>query len=388
MRIAKTIPMTLVAATAALPAHAADVGGAYASQPAQPQTVSCSERCAQLSAARPGSVVRIYGDNMGSVGSVTFTGASDPADDVAATPSKVGAHAVYVTVPAKAVSGPLVLVNADGTPSAPSPALEIDRGPTKTAARGSVPPVEAKVEVRKAFYDGTRPAGLDFLVQGSQPVNVSVALVRGTDQAVVASWGPILATPGTAQNVRWDGSDATTGKAATQGRYEFRIYTASQGARAAQAGGPPTATQSFLFLDHMFPIRGPHQFGDGSARFGAGRTGHVHQGQDTFAKCGTPLVAARGGKVKFRGWQGNAGNYLVIDGAGTGVDNAYMHLRDPALVHKGQVVRTGQLIGYVGRTGDASACHLHFEEWSAPGWYSGGHPIDPLPDLRTWDQYS
>ena len=44
-----------------------------------------------------------------------------------------------------------------------------------------------------------------------------------------------------------------------------------------------------------------------------------------------------------------------------------MHLRDPALVQKGDAVITGQTIGFVGRTGDATACHLHFEMWPAPG---------------------
>ena len=37
-----------------------------------------------------------------------------------------------------------------------------------------------------------------------------------------------------------------------------------------------------------------------AGRFGAARRGHVHQGQDVFARCGTPLVAARGGKVTTR----------------------------------------------------------------------------------------
>ena len=46
---------------------------------------------------------------------------------------------------------------------------------------------------------------------------------------------------------------------------------------------------------------------------------------------------------------------------------------------------TGQPIGYVGATDDARGCHLHFEAWSAPGWQSGGAPMDPLPSLRGWD---
>ena len=58
-----------------------------------------------------------------------------------------------------------------------------------------------------------------------------------------------------------------------------------------------------------------------------------------------------------------------------------MHLREAALVDQGDQVRTGQLIGYVGDTGRAAGCHLHFEVWTAPGWYSGGSPFDPLPNL-------
>ena len=46
---------------------------------------------------------------------------------------------------------------------------------------------------------------------------------------------------------------------------------------------------------------------------------------------------------------------------------------------------TGQSIGDVGMTGDATACHLHFEMWGGPGWYTGGAPIDPLPFLKAWD---
>ena len=122
--------------------------------------------------------------------------------------------------------------------------------------------------------------------------------------------------------------------------------------------------------------------------FGTGRSGHTHQGHDVFAACGTPLVAARGGTVRYKAFQGRAGNYVVIDGDGTDVDYAYMHLQGPALFDKGERVLTGQRIGNVGDTGDAHGCHLHFEAWSGPGWYEGGKPFDPLPLLRAWDSQS
>ena len=74
----------------------------------------------------------------------------------------------------------------------------------------------------------------------------------------------------------------------------------------------------------------------------------------------------------------------MIDNQGVGTDYVYMHLRDVALVKTGDRVLTGQPIGFVGQTGRATGCHLHFEIWTAPGWYSGGSPIDPLPTLRGW----
>jgi murein DD-endopeptidase MepM/ murein hydrolase activator NlpD len=203
---------------------------------------------------------------------------------------------------------------------------------------------------------------------------------------VVASWDQGSVLPETMQTVTWNGLSGR--KLSREGRYAFRVTAVSaSGQRAVSAGvskkEPDPA--AFRFLRNEFPVRGPHGYGEAIARFGGARH---HQGQDVFAACGTPLWAARGGTVKFKQYQSRAGNYLVIDGQRTGIDYAYMHLRSPALVDEGDRVRTGQLIGYVGQTGDATACHLHFEMWTAPGWYHGGRPFDPLPSLMAWDKNS
>ena len=136
---------------------------------------------------------------------------------------------------------------------------------------------------------------------------------------------------------------------------------------------------------HVFPVRGAHTYGSSGARFGASRDGHSHQGQDVVAACGTPLVAAGGGVVRWKSTQARAGNYVVIGPDAEGYDHAYMHLRRPAIVERGQRIAPGQAIGEVGDTGVASGCHLHFELWTAPGWHEGGRPIDPLAALRSWD---
>jgi murein DD-endopeptidase MepM/ murein hydrolase activator NlpD len=151
---------------------------------------------------------------------------------------------------------------------------------------------------------------------------------------------------------------------------------------------PPLPPEILTRKSHVFPVRGRHDYGGAGARFGTGRAGHSHQGHDVFAKCGTPLVAARGGKVQFRGYHGAAGHYIVIDGAGTGTDYAYMHLTHRSPFRAGDRVQTGQRIGSVGDSGNAHGCHLHFELWSAPGWYQGGRPIAPFRALRAWDRWS
>jgi murein DD-endopeptidase MepM/ murein hydrolase activator NlpD len=131
----------------------------------------------------------------------------------------------------------------------------------------------------------------------------------------------------------------------------------------------------------VFPVRGAHDYGTAENRFGGARD---HGGQDVLAPCGERVVAALAGRVTDVKYEGAAGNYAVV-GATDGTSQVYMHLRDPASVRAGARIAAGAPIGRVGRTGDASTCHLHFELWTAPGWYAGGHAIDPLPALRRWE---
>lgn len=146
----------------------------------------------------------------------------------------------------------------------------------------------------------------------------------------------------------------------------------------APAPAPPAAA-SAAAQGGVFPIAGAHTYA--ANRFGGGRG---HRGQDVFAACGTPLVAAGTGTIIKAAFEGNAGNYVVVQ-RGDGTSNAYMHMRDAAIVTEGQAVTAGQQLGVVGETGRATGCHLHFELWTAPGWYRGGQAIDPLATLRGWD---
>jgi murein DD-endopeptidase MepM/ murein hydrolase activator NlpD len=134
----------------------------------------------------------------------------------------------------------------------------------------------------------------------------------------------------------------------------------------------------------VFPIDGAHDLGRSATnRFGGGRG---HDGQDMFAKCGTPVVAAQGGKVRKAGYHPVGGNFIVLTEEETGLDAVYMHLAHRPRVRARETVETGQRIGSVGDTGNAWGCHLHFELWTAPGWYAGGEAFDPLPRLQRWNE--
>ena len=171
------------------------------------------------------------------------------------------------------------------------------------------------------------------------------------------------------------------GDGAPRGRYRFMLKTRGHQARP---------TRRFRLADGKFPVRGRHGYGGPVQRFGAPRSGgRIHQGQDVFAACATPVVAARGGRVQARGSDPVLyGDWVVIDGRGTRTDDRYAHLIRPASVHDGERVRTGERIGRIGRTGNARTvgCMLHFEAWPS-GWRRGA-PADPLPMLRRWDRWS
>lgn len=97
-----------------------------------------------------------------------------------------------------------------------------------------------------------------------------------------------------------------------------------------------------------------------SSRYGM-RWGKQHKGLDIAAPYGTPIYASGDGKVitSSYGWNGGYGNYVVID-HGNGITTAYGHCSS-LVAQYGRTVSQGDLIAYVGSTGDSSGNHLHFE---------------------------
>jgi murein DD-endopeptidase MepM/ murein hydrolase activator NlpD len=273
-------------------------------------------------------------------------------------------------------STPAAAGSPTGTPASEGPSA------------GALSLVSAEATPRKSFFYGFRYPSLRFSIASTQPQNDLQIDVVNSAGEVTRSFYRNDVEPNAEVRIRWDGTTAE-GLPARNGRYSFRIGPQGGTAVAARASASSEPLSlGFALYGYAFPILGAHEFGGSAGRFGAGRSGHTHQGQDTMAACGTPLVAARGGTVQYAGYQYAAGNYVVIDGRGTTFDFMYAHLAEPSPLKTGEQVRTGQPIGIVGDTGDASGCHLHFEIWTAPGWYEGGSPVDPLPYLEKWDAYS
>ncbi|MGL4737697.1 MAG: M23 family metallopeptidase [Cellulosilyticaceae bacterium] len=110
------------------------------------------------------------------------------------------------------------------------------------------------------------------------------------------------------------------------------------------------------------------------APFGEYRGSYTHQGVDIAAPMGTPLYAVAGGKVTkaapdSKGLDTGGGHMVFID-HGDGAESRYMHL-DRYAVKMGDVIEAGTLIGYSGKSGDATAPLLHYE------YRIYGQPVDP-----------
>jgi len=371
-------------------------GGTYVATP-KVAKVTCVRRCASKSRAQGGSTIKLTGSGLTSVAKVLFNGSYGHGDDQAVSVHPRSDTTLTVRVPVGAVSGPVTVVTAEQAkskataplailpppPPAPNPVLSPVPGFSTDAALR----VETGTSRTRAYVGARRAVTFSYRVTGVLATPPTVELIRASDGAAVKTWAPEAVPSGEVQSISWDGR---IGRASAKpGRYSFRLTAATAaGAEVRTAQADDSERDAFDLYDNMFPVRGQHDFGGANADFGSGRAGHSHQGQDVFARCGTPLVAARGGTVRFKQYHAAAGNYVVINAAGTDVDYVYMHLAEPTPFRVGDRVYTGQRIGAVGDTGNADGCHLHFELWSPPGWYDGGKPFDPLPSLQAWDGWS
>lgn len=123
-------------------------------------------------------------------------------------------------------------------------------------------------------------------------------------------------------------------------------------------------------LTWSWPVPG----GEILSYFGERRSGHRHTGLDIRGKRGQEVLAVRSGRVLFSSSMRDYGRTIILD-HGDGLRSLYAH-NSKLLVQRGQQVYRGQAIARVGKTGNATTEHCHFEI------RRGEVPIDPLPYLR------
>lgn len=140
---------------------------------------------------------------------------------------------------------------------------------------------------------------------------------------------------------------------------------------AAPAQVEPEAAAQSSGSSLACPVAGPRAFAD---TWGAPRSGgRSHQGVDVISPSGTPLVAMESGRVEFRS-NALGGMTLRLYGD-SGTRYYYAHLS--AYEGGNRTVNQGDVVGYVGRTGNTTTNHLHLQ--IHPG---GGQPINPYPITR------
>lgn len=155
---------------------------------------------------------------------------------------------------------------------------------------------------------------------------------------------------------------------------------------ASAPPGVPTPAQTAA-EGAVFPVSGSHSFGGPENRFGAGRAGHTHQGQDVLAGEGLPVLAPLAGTIVTTGYQAGGAGWYIAEQASDGLSFFFAHCQAGSVAVSAEAsVRAGQQVCRVGQTGDATGPHLHFELW-VDGWRTAaGYPIDPLSYLEAWDR--
>jgi murein DD-endopeptidase MepM/ murein hydrolase activator NlpD len=209
-------------------------------------------------------------------------------------------------------------------------------------------------------------------------MRVAVAVGVAVLAFAVPAFADVTTTTGTTDTTTTETASTTTAETTTTEpattaalppaeyttvRLPATSYPASRARRKTKLHRPLKVTPPLGQKSYVFPVGGSCDFVD---TYGALRTdikSHWHHGDDLFAALGTPVVAVAAGSVNRVEWNDVGGWGLwVRDHLGNEFYYAHLSGYAPAIVHS-TVVSAGEVIGFVGNTGDAitTSPHLHFE---------------------------
>jgi septal ring factor EnvC (AmiA/AmiB activator) len=226
-----------------------------------------------------------------------------------------------------------------------------------------------------AFFAAANPSDID-------KQSVLMSSVLDEDNRVVKHY---VATRKTLDHKLRRAADELS-RRSTEATEARTIYEEAQRARdSAKVSVAMFAAGSEIVIHgFVFPVGLPHTFGDsfGAPRMVGTEYEHTHQGTDIMAPAGTELLACERGLITRVGSDVLGGTVLWIKGE-SGTYYYYAHLTAYADgIKNGTVVEPGQVVGYVGTTGNArgGAAHLHFEIHP-----DGGPAVNPYPLLKVVD---
>ena len=266
--------------------------------------------------------------------------------------------------------------------AAPTGALAQDTSTANThtgGARGpSAIPKLAEVACRSECGSHTRSASTRT---GTRVHSKSVLRIKGRDMQTVQKV-VFLGRPGSADDVFVTPNRITSRvltitvpASASTGRI---VATTSDGwsskpsrspVSVHQHAPPPPPPGATAPSDQLiWPVRGPI-----TGKFGEDRGSRYHAGLDISASGGTPIKAAAAGTIVLREWTSGYGNYTCV--AHASITTCYAHQSRLGSQPKGAPVKQGDVIGYVGNTGNSRGNHLHLEV--RRGTKPWGTPLDP-----------
>ena len=236
--------------------------------------------------------------------------------------------------------------------------------------RATLPSLRSRIPLQRWGYLVVRPGPIDTGMEGVAISAVAVHLVRayaglpaGTVVLVSLVGLPARHVPG-------------------RGARAHRRRPAARATHKPLKVTPPLALPQYIF-----PVAGSAEYVDTYGAFRSDVRGKWHHGDDIFAPLGTPVVAVASGTINRVGWEGVGGWRLwVRDDAGDEFYYAHLSGYTPADLRSSEV-RAGEVIGFVGNTGDAftTSPHLHFEIHPRPLLHLGyDGAVDPTSYLNHW----
>lgn len=199
-----------------------------------------------------------------------------------------------------------------------------------------------------------------------------IAQFNGLADGTALTTGSIIIIPGGELSTKSISDNVKSNAGKSTSKTKNVTDTKSQSQTRSQSSATSDSNDTSGKINYSEATHNPYKGGSGAALHsffsnpvpGALLTQGVHgwNGVDLGAHTGTPILAAASGSVilsRSGGWNGGYGNYVIID-HGNGVETLYAHMSENK-AEVGSSVSAGEVIGYVGTTGEATGPHVHFE---------------------------